>query len=59
MSMYICRRLRLLTFLQAKGFQFASTMRDRKNPNFIVWMFVKTPELMEAVEDYYKTVPTK
>ena len=57
--MYICRRLRLLTFLQARGFQFISTMKDKDNPNFTVWMFVKTPELMEAVEDYYSTVPSK
>lgn len=57
--MYICKRLRLLSFLQEKGFQFISTMPDKNNPKFTVWVFVKTPTLMKAVEEYYSTVPVK
>lgn len=57
--MYICRRLRLLSFLQERGFQFISTMPDKNNPKFTVWVFVKTPTLMKAVEEYYSTVPVK
>ena len=57
--MYVCRRLRLLTFLQERGFQFISTMEDKDNPKFSVWVFPKTPALMEAVEEYYATVPSK
>ena len=57
--MYVCRRLRLFTFLQERGFQFISTMKDKDNPNFMVWLFAKTPALVEAVEEYYATVPTK
>ena len=55
--MYICRRLRLLTFLQKKGFNYIASMEDKHNPKYFVWLFVDTPELREAIEDYYDQVP--
>lgn len=55
--MYVCRKLRLLIFLQNKGFNYIASMEDKYNPKYFVWLFVDTPELREAIEDYYDQVP--
>lgn len=56
---YVCRRLRLLGHLQQNGFEPVETIPDAKNPRYRCWLFVSTPALLQAVEDYYNNIPTK
>lgn len=57
MKAYVCRRLRLFTYLTEKGF-FPYQMRaDKHNSKFNVWLFIDTPELREVIEEYYSTLP--
>ena len=55
MDFYVCRKIRVLTHLQAEGFNFIKTQRDRKNPNRLVWIFKDSPELRASVERYYSS----
>lgn len=55
---YICKRLKLLDFLMKRGFEPIDTIPDAMNPKFRWWTFHKTPELMNAVEEYYSMMPT-
>lgn len=52
--MYVCRRMRLCSFLLEKGFKYLSTREDKYNPNYKVWLFENTLELRIAIEEYYK-----
>lgn len=52
---YICKRLRLLDFLMKQGFEVIDTVPDVKNPKYKCWRFKRTPEILEAVEQYYST----
>ena len=51
--MYVCRKLRLCTFLLQKGFNYIEEKSDYKNPKYNVWIFKMTPELKIAIEEYY------
>lgn len=55
MKYYVCKKIRLLTFLQSKGFNFIKTEQDKNNDKYIVWIFIETPELRDAIEEYYST----
>ena len=54
---YYCTRLRVLDFLQKKGFEFVGTAPYVKNPKYTCWLFPRTPEVLAAVDEYYSTVP--
>lgn len=54
--MYVCRKIRLCSFLLQKGFQYESERADRKDVNRKVWLFKSTPELYNAVEEYYSLI---
>lgn len=56
--MYFCKRLRLLIFLEKKGFKYIHVIKDKKNPNYSIWLFEDSEELRKAVEEYYSTVPS-
>lgn len=53
--MYVCRKLRLCSYLLAKGFSYVSTRPDRDNKKYTVWLFKNTPELQNAKEEYYSS----
>ena len=55
-NIYVCRRLKLLDFLQKKGFEVIDTIPDYRNPRFKCWTFQRTPELLAAVEEYYEPI---
>lgn len=57
--MYICRRIRLCSYLLERGFNYIKVEPDIRNPRYNVWLFNRTPELLEEVENYYATVPVK
>lgn len=50
---YVCKRLRLLSFLYMKGFTPSAVMPDYDNPNFNVWAFDNSPELEAAIDEYF------
>lgn len=50
---YTCKRLRLLEFLKNKGFIPAMTLPDVNNPRYNVWRFKNTPELEDAIDEYF------
>lgn len=53
MKFYVCRRIRLLSYLLDRGFNFIETRQDRNNPKYKVWIFIDTPDLEKAIKDYY------
>ena len=55
-KMYVCRRMKLCGFLLKKGFQYIEVVPDRYNPRFNCWLFKNTPELKNAVEEYYSEI---
>ena len=55
MKHYVCRKLRLLSFLQGEGFKFVGVRKDKHNRNYNVWLFEDTSELREAIERYYNS----
>lgn len=53
MEYYTCKRIRLLSYLRAKGFIPYETIPDLQNPKYYNWKFHNTPELQEAIEEYF------
>lgn len=54
---YICTRLKLLDFLQKKGFEVLETIPDAKNPRYRCWIFIRSNQLLDAVAEYYSMAP--
>lgn len=50
---YTCKRLRMLTYLRNLGFIPYATVPDYMNPKFMVWKFKNTPELEQAIDDWF------
>lgn len=50
---YTCKRMKLLIFLRNKGFIPEQTIPDLYNPKYLVWRFKNTPELEQAIEEYF------
>lgn len=57
--MYLCRRIRLCTYLLENGFMYERESIDIKNPKFKVWVFSDSKKLRDAIESYYAGVPKK
>jgi hypothetical protein len=56
---YTCKRLRLLEYLQDRGFIPTATIPDAKNSKYNWWLFEKSPELEKAVADYFETLKAR
>lgn len=56
MKYYVCRRIRLLTYLQDKGFQYIKCEQDKWNPKYNIWLFRDCDEIREAIEEYYNQI---
>jgi hypothetical protein len=52
-SMYVCKKLRLCSFLLQKGFNYELEKPDKFNPKYNIWIFKNTPELQLAIDEYY------
>lgn len=52
-AIYWCTRLRMLEWLNNKGFKPLGTTIDRRNPKMTTWLFRATPELVSAVNEYF------
>lgn len=53
-EIYICKRYRLLSFLKSKGFLPETTLPDRDNPRYNVWLYQNSEELEKALEEYFE-----
>lgn len=56
--MYVCRKIRLCSYLLKKGFRYEKEDIDVKNPSRKVWLFESSSELREAIEEYYSLIPS-
>lgn len=57
MNYYVCRRMKLMSYLTKKGFMFTATLPDMHNPKYHVWLYEDSEELRAVVEEYYTTKP--
>lgn len=51
---YVCKRMKLYSYLISEGFFAISCRPDRNNPKYFVWIFPDSKELNQAVTEYYK-----
>ena len=54
--MYLCRRMKLCGFLLKKGFMYVKVVKDRFNTKYNCWLFEDSPELRNAIEEYYAEI---
>ena len=54
--MYVCRKMRLCSFLLKKGFQYQNERTDKYDKNRKVWLFKSSPELYNMIEEYYSLI---
>ena len=54
--MYVCRRMKLCSFLLSKGFNYVKVVPDKYNPKYNCWLFNSNPELYNAIEEYYSEI---
>lgn len=43
---------RMALYIKSKGINEIGVAQDKKKPEFINWIFVDTPELREAMDEY-------
>lgn len=55
MKTYVCKRMRMYTFLTKKGFEPYKTCVDKFNCNRLVWLYDDSDELQQAITEYYLT----
>lgn len=53
--MYLCRRI-IVWILIKKGIYYEKIIADKYNPRYNCWLFKNTPELKNAVEEYYAQI---
>jgi len=51
--MYIIRTLRIANWLVQNGFSIVTTMQDRDNPNFSVFLFERSDALLKKLNEYH------
>lgn len=56
MKFYVCKRIRLLNYLQNNGFNYIKTEQDKNNPNYLVWIFIDSKKLRSTIEEYYNQI---
>lgn len=52
-EIYICKRLKLLQYLMEKGFMPDHDMPDITNLKYKWWVFNNSPELEDAIDEYF------
>lgn len=54
--MYVCRKLKLYSFLINKGFNCEFIRPDVNDPKRKVWIFKDSNKLRDAIEEYYSVL---
>lgn len=57
--MYVCRRMKLCSYLLSQGFKYVKVEKDKFNEKYNVWIFESSPELRCAIESYYAQKPER
>lgn len=52
-NVYVCRRIKLYNYLINRGFHVEQVRGDKFDPKRLVWIFANSPQLEQAVTDYY------
>ena len=52
-EIYICKRLKFLQYLMEKGFMPEHDMPDPNRIQYKWWVFKNTPELEDAIDEYF------
>ena len=55
-EIYVCKRLRLYTYLKENGFNELYSRPDFKNIKYLVWTFKDSRELQAKIKEYYDKV---
>ena len=50
---YICRKYRLMNWLENHGFSYKETRPKFNEPKKVVWVYTATESLYQCVEEYY------
>lgn len=53
MKEYICRKYRLMVWLEKHGFKFKETRPKFNEPKYVVWVYDYSDDLKDCVEAYY------
>ena len=53
---YICTRPKLYSFLVERGFIPKSVAAHFTIPNYHVWIYDRTPELMSAIDEFFNNL---
>ena len=53
MKTFLCKRLRMYTYLVDRGFSPVQVLPDADNPKYRMFLFEETPELTAAVQRYF------
>ncbi len=56
-GVYLCKRLRILEWLDQNGYKPFGVTTDRFNQNMSVWLFKNSPQLYNTVQQYYENRP--
>lgn len=56
---YTCKRLRMFEYLIKRGFNPTATIPDANNSKYNWWLFEMTPELDNAIAEYFKTLKAR
>ena len=54
MKYYVCRRIRLYSFLSQQGYIPIMVQKDKYDPHRLIWLYEETDELKKAVCLYYE-----
>ena len=55
-KVYRCKRYKLYAYLRDLGFEPYSVQVEQENPKYINWMYSNTPELEDAIDEYFGTL---
>lgn len=50
---FVCKRLRMLEYLRAKGHLPIAIIPDCNNPRYSVWRFKNNPDLDKAIDEWF------
>lgn len=52
-KVYVCKRLKLFSWLTENGFTPFKQVQDDNNPRYMCWLFVNSAQLQKSISEYY------
>lgn len=53
-KVFTCRRLRMLNYLRDRGFIPFKSVPEINNPKYYNWLFYNSPELEQAINEWFE-----